>query len=482
MSRITLVSVVIPSFNSAKTIRVCLESIASQTYKHIEIIVVDRGSRDATRQIAKEYTRKVYTWGSERGAQVNFGARKAHGKYIYRVDSDFIVEPTVVEECVRTCETNKVDGIAVHNTSAPGLGFWADVRKLERDTYKADNLIVAVRFFSKTAWKEIGGFDETLFGPEDYDFHNRFVQAGLRWGRIHAIERHLGEPKTIGDIWHKHFFYGTQMVRYFYKHPTIATKQMSPIRWSYLRHFWTLLSHPILTFGLLVMTAVKFTAGGLGFIYGLFMRSGNGGNRAKESTIALYRMTPAIFWFSKIRFWTGSFDRIGAWVPNHGHIIDLGCGYGILSNYLAYCGAGRKIIGVDLDKWKIDHAIRGSNNVTFRFGDVTTIDLPKADCIIIVDVLHHLSSYEAQEHLIARCFKLLGKRGKLIISDVDRTPVWKLVAGRLVDFVMYPGQPVYYRYTQAMLTLLRRYFPPRHIKTERIANTIFAHVLYICQA
>lgn len=270
--KLPLVSVIIPAYNSASTISSTLESLKKQTYKNMEIILVDKGSTDATRAIARKFTNKIFVHGPERAAQVNFGAWKARGKYLYRVDSDFIVEKDVVVQCVQKCEEEYFDGIAVHNTSAEGLGFWAEVRKLERNTYIDDPLIVAVRFFTKRAWEVVGGFDETLFGPEDYDFHNRFVKAGFRWGRIAAIERHLGEPKTLGDIWRKHFFYGRQMVRYFRKHPSLAAAQFNPIRASFLRHFDAFVRHPKTFFGLVIMQIVKFTAGGLGFLIGVIGR------------------------------------------------------------------------------------------------------------------------------------------------------------------------------------------------------------------
>lgn len=263
-----LVSVIIPAYNSAKFIKPCLESLKKQTYNNFEIIVVDKGSQDDTRKIAKKYTEKVFDYGPERSAQINFGVKKSKGKYIYRVDSDFVVEPQVIEQCVEKCENEKLDGIAVHNTSAEGLGFWAEVRKFERNTYIDDNLIVAVRFFTKKAWERINGFDEELYGPEDYDFHNRFVNAGFKWGRIKAIERHLGEPKSLGDIWKKHFFYGKQMVFYFRKYPKTASAQFVPVRTSYIRHLPSLLKNPKIFAGLVVMTIVKFTAGGLGFLKG----------------------------------------------------------------------------------------------------------------------------------------------------------------------------------------------------------------------
>ena len=246
-----------------------MESIKRQTYPNIEIIVVDNRSGDNTRKIAKQYTKHVHIRGPERAAQFNFGAKYAKGKYLYRVDSDFVVDPTVISECVDVCERKHLEGVAVHNTSAEGLGFWADVRKLERNTYVDDTLIVAVRFFTKTSWKEVGGMDESLYGPEDYDFHNRFVAVGFRGGRIKAIERHLGEPKSLADIWNKHYWYGKQMLFYVRKYPSVSIRQFNPFRSSYLRHYKTFLEHPVLTVGLVVMTVTKFVAGGLGLLTAL---------------------------------------------------------------------------------------------------------------------------------------------------------------------------------------------------------------------
>lgn len=260
-----LVSVIIPALNSEKFIDQCLNSIKNQTYKNVEVIVVDNNSTDKTKQIAKRYTKLVFNKGPERSAQINFGAQNAKGKYLYRVDSDFIVEPKVIEQCVNKCEVENLDGIAVHNTSAEGLGFWAEVRKYERNSYVDDSLIVAVRFFTKTAFEKLHGFDETLYGPEDYDFHNRFIAAGFKWGRIEAKELHLGEPTSLLDLWKKHYFYGQQMVFYFKKHPKIASKQFNPIRGSFLRHKDLFISNPKIFLGLIIMQIAKFSAGGLGF-------------------------------------------------------------------------------------------------------------------------------------------------------------------------------------------------------------------------
>lgn len=477
-----LVSVIVPSYNSAATLDRCLGSIKGQTYPNIEIIVIDGNSSDNSRKVATTYTSKVFIHGPERAAQVNFGINIARGKYLYRVDSDFIVEPDVVKQCVEVCERDHIDGIAIHNTSAEGLGFWADVRKLERNTYIDDNLIVAVRFFTKKSWVVMRGFDETLYGPEDYDFHNRFVEAGYRWGRITAIERHLGEPKRIQDIWRKHFFYGKHMVSYYRKHPATARKQFNPLRRSYWRHIDALLSHPFETCGLIYMSFIKFLSGGLGFIVAsLFHAESYENELIRNKVFDLYSHLGWVSVFVQIRFWSGSLPQIASHVPERGSILDLGCGYGIFANYLALLSPLRKVIGVDLDKQKLSFAFRGLENTSFRWGDATMMQMRGLSAVLLLDVLHHLSSYKEQDRLIKKCVKMIKRNGTLIIVEVDSSPWWKLVFARITDGVLYMGQPVYYRYKSQMVNLLTKHFGVDLVQVYTMAHNPYPHVLYICK-
>ena len=264
-----LVSIIIPALNSERFLPQTLRAVKKQTYPKIEVIVMCGGSKDGTEKIALKFGAKIDSRGLERSVKMNLGVKIAKGKYCYRIDDDFVLESEVVEQCVEKCEKEDLDGIAVHNTSAENLGFWSDVRKLERNCYRDDNLIVGVRFFSKKAFEKIGGFDENLFGPEDYDFHNRFLAAGFKYGRIKAIERHLGEPKSLLIIIKKSYLYGQEMAHYYRKYPSRARRQLNPARSAFIRHWRELMAHPILALGLAIMWLGKFTAGGLGFLKAL---------------------------------------------------------------------------------------------------------------------------------------------------------------------------------------------------------------------
>lgn len=261
-----LVSVIVPTKNSSDTIEICLKSIKNQTYPDIEIIVVDNYSVDETVSIAREQGAKVFTKGPERSTQVNFGIKNASGKYIYRVDSDFILYPNIVSECVEQCEGKGYDAIAVHNTSDPTISFWSKVRNLERDCYRDDELNIGARFIKRDIFNEIGMFDENLVAGEDYDLHNRLIGAGFKVGKIKSQEVHIGEPKSLWEIAKKHYYYGTTIGEFIKRNPKKARQQLTPFRSSYLRHWKDFLMHPILTIGFIIYQSVRYSSAGVGFL------------------------------------------------------------------------------------------------------------------------------------------------------------------------------------------------------------------------
>ena len=99
-----LVSVVVPIYNAEKYLSRCLDSIVAQTYKNIEIILVDDGSTDSSHQIAKSYTAKdtrirlVRQKNAKQSAARNHGMRLATGEYISFIDDDDEIAPDFIEK------------------------------------------------------------------------------------------------------------------------------------------------------------------------------------------------------------------------------------------------------------------------------------------------------------------------------------------------------------------------------------------------
>lgn len=269
-----MVSVVIPTKNSAPTLDHCLESLARQSYKKFEIIVVDNYSTDNTREIARRYTDKVYTAGSERSAQVNYGIKKAKGDIIYRVDSDFVLEHGVLAEAVN-CIERGYHAVLIHNSSDPTISFWAKVRKFERDMYAHDETNVAARFVRRDVMHSVGLFDECLTAAEDYDLHNRLISMGYKIGRISSKEVHLGEPRSLTDIARKHYYYGQTIGKFLKKNPKIGIKQLSPVRNAHLRNWRLFIKHPMLAMGFIIYQLVRYTSSVTGFLSENFARRQN---------------------------------------------------------------------------------------------------------------------------------------------------------------------------------------------------------------
>lgn len=102
-----LVSVIIPAYNIEDYIGRCLDSIISQTYKNLEIIVVDDGSRDRTGEILDDYVKKdprmkvVHKKNGGVSSARNTGIDIAEGDYIGFVDGDDRIDPKLFETLVK---------------------------------------------------------------------------------------------------------------------------------------------------------------------------------------------------------------------------------------------------------------------------------------------------------------------------------------------------------------------------------------------
>lgn len=171
-------------------------------------------------------------------------------------------------------------------------------------------------------------------------------------------------------------------------------------------------------------------------------------NKNVEKIISLYGDQK----FTKIRFWDAPFIEIERMVSKKGSIVDLGCGEGIFTNYLAICSPKRKILGIEIDKNRLSLANKGLANVTFKQGDAIKVQIPKSENIILFHLLHHLRSFTDQEKVIKNCLKSLNKKGKLIIIEVDVKLTFKYIVSLITDCFIVPWifekrffTPVYYR-------------------------------------
>ncbi len=248
-----LVSVIITTRNSSRTLDKCLKSIKEQTYKNIELIVIDNNSTDNTKRIARKYTKKVFNKGPERSAQRNYGAKKANGKYLLIHDSDIYFNRNTVKECVLLAERKNKKVIIIPEKSI-GEGYWSKVKAFERSFYVNNDFIEAARFFDKKVFMSVGGYDENLTGPEDWDLTIRLRKKGYSVGRINSFVLHDEGKLSLFGSSRKKKYYSKDFDKYKKKHPEWFKKQMSFFtRFPLNKLLFSFLRHPILTSSMLLM-------------------------------------------------------------------------------------------------------------------------------------------------------------------------------------------------------------------------------------
>lgn len=257
-----VVSFVVPTKNAARTITACLESMRQHLDSTVEIVVVDNGSTDGTAEGAERLADRLVHQGPERSAQRNHGARVSRGEYLVFIDADMLVDDRTAGEVVAALEADPTLSAAVIPELAFGSGYLARCRGLEKRLYLGDETVEAPRAFRRTAFFELGGFDETLFGGEDWDLVDRARAAGFRIGRLTSPVLHDEGRINLKTTFKKKRYYGTSLARYLELHPSSGRSKLA--RLSLLRRPGILVRSIHLVPGLVLLKLVEGSGLALG--------------------------------------------------------------------------------------------------------------------------------------------------------------------------------------------------------------------------
>ena len=194
------VSVIIPAYNAELYIVRAIESVLAQTYRDLEIIVVDDGSADNTASIARQFEDSIhYVYQSNRGlaAARNTGIRHAHSDIIALLDADDLWEPEFLEVMTGLLEQNpQAAGVYCgfqyidsqgnivgkpNLTVVPPEGFH-NIQLIQGNWLSACGVL-----FHKHLAEEVGLFDESLRALEDADL----------WIRLSADRPFVGLPRAL---------------------------------------------------------------------------------------------------------------------------------------------------------------------------------------------------------------------------------------------------------------------------------------------
>jgi SAM-dependent methyltransferase len=173
-------------------------------------------------------------------------------------------------------------------------------------------------------------------------------------------------------------------------------------------------------------------------------------------------------------------------LPDEGRILDVGCGFGLFSTYLAMMAPRRTIVGVDPNGKRVRMAREvkrrlGLRGITFVEGTVDSAQpVGPFDGIFMLDVLHHVAR-EAQEGLLARLRGLLAPGGVLVIKDVTTDQLLKLKFTEILDRLMIgPDEPLAYRHHLEWARLLQRM--GLHTRVVRVSDILpYPHVVMVAR-
>jgi glycosyltransferase involved in cell wall biosynthesis len=209
-----LVSVIIPTFNRANLVKEAIESVLAQTFQDVEIIVIDDGSTDETKEVVSKMpsdkTHYIYQNNMGPAAARNAGIRIARGQYIAFLDSDDLWLPKKLEKQLQLFEKlppevglvhcsvflKKGDELVLAKAKARGNPLRDFLLNTDNAYLSTPAILVKKECFNKT-----GLFDETRWLSEDVDFCIKIAQHY----KVDYVDEPLVTVREIGKSLTKNF-------------------------------------------------------------------------------------------------------------------------------------------------------------------------------------------------------------------------------------------------------------------------------------
>jgi len=224
------VSVVVCSYNGAKTLRECLTSLRALDYPDYEVILVDDGSTDDTQQIAADFPEVVNVRQPNMGLSVarNVGAERATGEVVAYTDSDCVAHPRWLTYLVEGMLRQGVEAVGGPNIPPPSDAWTARCvaaspggpSHVMLDDRLAEHVPGCNMAFRRDVLLGLGGFDAQFRqAGDDVDVCWRLLDAGHRIGFAAAAQVWHHRRSTVRAYLKQQKGYGRSEAMLLYKHP-----------------------------------------------------------------------------------------------------------------------------------------------------------------------------------------------------------------------------------------------------------------------
>jgi O-antigen biosynthesis protein len=229
-SRLPKVSVVVCSYNGAKTLHECLASLQVLDYPDYEVILIDDGSTDDTSAIAAQFPGVRYIHQTNQGlsAARNVGAQLATGEIIAYTDSDCAADPHWLLYLAQAMEDQGVQAVGGPNISPPSDGWIAKCvaaspggpSHVMLDDRCAEHVPGCNMAFRRDTLLTLGGFDvQFRQAGDDVDICWRFLDAGMSIGYAPSALLWHHRRNTVRAYWKQQAGYGRSEAMLQLKHP-----------------------------------------------------------------------------------------------------------------------------------------------------------------------------------------------------------------------------------------------------------------------
>ncbi len=196
--------------------------------------------------------------------------------------------------------------------------------------------------------------------------------------------------------------------------------------------------------------------------------------------------------FLHLRWWLTPYERMAAYVPKTGKVLDVGCGHGLLAMEMALSEPNRSVLATDHDVARIDlaqQAGKGIANLKFLVSTGSPVADGTFDAIMMIDFLHYFSP-EQQDDMIAKAYANLQPGGWLLAREVNQQGG---LISKLNQFYEKITTTIGFTKSNNIQAQENLSFKSQSgweakftehgfkVRSEPCSSPIFADILYICQ-